>query len=390
MTAKLCLAKGEERRLKAGHLWIYADEVARLDPIEPGELVHVQDHRGHLVGTAYANPASKIIARMMSRKALPELKPSWWMERLQTALAWREWMHETPHYRWIHGEGDKLPGLVIDRFGEDIVIQSHTAGIDAQMDTIIQAVSRLVSPQAIYLNNRASSRRHEGIDRYARLVHGRGSGQVQVVENGAVLNCDALTGQKTGYFYDQRPNRTWVGKLCAGREVLDLFAYVGAFAVQALQGGARHVTSVDASQTALDWACRNVARLGAETSWEGIRGDVPRILQELGEQKRRFDIVICDPPAFVKSRSKRQAGLRGYQRLARSCATLVRPGGLLCTASCSGLISLDEFRLATLKGIREAGRSAQIVHVGEAGADHPWLPAMPEMRYLKFMAWRLD
>ncbi|RMG92369.1 MAG: class I SAM-dependent rRNA methyltransferase, partial [Zetaproteobacteria bacterium] len=234
------------------------------------------------------------------------------------------------------------------------------------------------------------SRKHEGIERYARLVHGHGSGHVQVMENGAILECDALAGQKTGYFFDQRPNRSWVGSLCEGRAVLDLFAYVGAFAVQALKAGAAHVTSVDASQSALHWASRNVARLGAENRWEAIRGDMPRVLHDLGQQKRRFDIVICDPPAFVKSRSKRQAGLRGYQGLARSCAALVRAEGLLCAASCSGLIDMDEFRLATLKGIREAGRSAQIVHVGEAGADHPWLPSMPETRYLKFMAWRLD
>ncbi len=390
MMPKLRLARGEERRLKAGHLWIYRNEVADLDAIEPGALVHVQDHRGHVLGTAYANPESKIVARMMSRKALSALKPAWWRDRLGQALKWREWHFDSPHYRWVHGEGDKLPGLVIDRFGDDIVIQSHTAGIDAQMDAIVEAVRQLVGPRTIYLNNRAASRRHEGLTSEARVVYGEGDGKVAARENGALLHCDALHGQKTGFFYDQRPNRVWVGRLCAGKQVLDLFSYVGAFAVQALAAGADSVTSVDASKQALDWAERNVAACQGRNRWHRVRSDVMPFLRDMQREGGRFEVVVCDPPAFVKSRDKRRSGLIGYQRLAAGCAPLVASGGLLCAASCSGLVGMEEFRKATLAGIRQAGRAAQVVYTGGAGADHPWLPTMPETRYLKFIAFRLD
>jgi len=390
MTGVLKLARGEERRLKAGHLWIYRDEVTKLDVDGPGGLVHVQDDRGHVLGTAYANPASKIVARMMSRKALGSLKVSWWQDRLKAALRTREWLFDMPFYRWVHGEGDKLPGLVIDRFGDDIVIQAHTAGIDTQLDAIVEAIDALVQPKNIYLNNRTASRRHEGLEQYSRVISGNGNGIVTAVEGKADMRCHALEGQKTGYFYDQRPNRHWTGSHAGGRRVLDLFSYVGAFAVQALQGGAREVISVDASATALDWAEHNIAAAGHAMRWQGMQGDVLKLLRTMAEEKQRFDIVICDPPAYVKNRQKIKQGLQGYQHLAGHACRLLKPGGMLCAASCSGLVSMQDFRRATVAGIRQAGRAAQVIHEGGAGADHPWLPTMPETRYLKFIAFMLD
>lgn len=390
MTGMLTLAAHEERRLKAGHLWIYRDEVASLDVACPGGLVHVRDARGHVLGTAYANPNSKIVARMLSRKALHALKPSWWRDRLKVALEMRNWLFDAPYYRWVHGEGDKLPGLVIDRFGNDVVIQSHTAGIDLQLDAIVQAVNELVAVDNIYLNNRAASRVHEGLECGAERLQGMGDGVVTAMEGGLRFQCDALHGQKTGFFYDQRPNREWVAKHGKQRRVLDLFAYVGAFAAPLLRAGASAVVSVDASASALAWAQRNIAQLPEKSSWEGVKGDVLQTLKRLADEGERFDVVICDPPAYVKNRRKLEQGLRGYQRLAQHACRLLRQGGMFCAASCSGLVSMEMFRRASLQGIRQAGRGARVVYEGGAGADHPWLPSMPETRYLKFVAFMLD
>lgn len=390
MTARLRLKADEQRRLKAGHLWIYADEVASLDTVEPGELVHVYDAAGHALGTAYANPASKIVARMLSKKCLSELKPAWWRDRLGAALAMREALFDSPHYRWVHGEGDRLPGLVIDRFGDDVVIQAHTAGMECQLAAIADAVEALIRPANLYVNNKASSRQHEALEAYTRVWRGEGEGEVTAMEGGLPMRCHALAGQKTGYFYDQRPNRAWIGRHCRDKRVLDLFAYVGAFAQASLAGGAAEVVSVDTSAPALDWARRNIEAVGHAGRWQGIAADVSKALADMAARGERFDIVISDPPAYVKSRAKLRQGLRGYTRLAEEATRLVKPGGMLCAASCSGLVGMDDFRKATVQGVKAAGRGAQIVYEGGAGADHPWLPAMPETRYLKFSAMMLD
>jgi len=390
LAGALTLKRGEERRIKAGHLWIYADEAEKVSVDVPGGLVHVSDSRGHALGTAYANPASKIVARMLSKKSFSELKPAWWQERLGQALARRDWAFPTPHYRWVHGEGDKLPGLIVDRFDNDVVLQAHTAGIEMQLENIAAAIDALVKPANIYINNKANSRRYEGLESYTKVWKGSGDGIVEANENGIPMHCHALEGQKTGYFYDQRPNREWIGRLCHGKRVLDLFAYVGAFAVKALEYDAAEVVSLDASETALGWARRNVEAAGFGERWQGVQVDIMRALPDMAAIGERFDVVICDPPAFVKSRNRMQEGLRGYQKLAMEATKLVKPGGIFCAASCSGLVSSDDFRKSTVAGIREAGRGAQIVYEGGAGADHPWLPAMPETRYLKFLGMFLD
>lgn len=390
MSGKLVLKRGEERRLRAGHLWIYKDEVVSLELEKPGGLVHVIDSMGHSFGTAYANPASQIVARMMSKKNLPELKTAWWQDRLQVALKRRQWLFNSPHYRWIHGEGDGLPGLIIDRYGDDLVIQAHTAGIDVHTDNICEALQALVKPRNIYLHNQTPSRLHEGLEMFNRVYSGDGDGSLIADEGGTAMHCHALDGQKTGYFYDQRPNRAWISALSNNKRVLDLFCYVGAFSVQALKGGASQVVSIDASQTALDYAGHNIEQAGLTTGWQARCADVMKELQSMDENKERFDIVICDPPAFVKNRKKMQEGLRGYERLMERATRLVAPGGMLCAASCSGLVGPDDFRKSVNAGIRNAGRKAQVVYEGGAGGDHPWSPSMPETRYLKFLGLMLD
>ncbi|MDX8389862.1 MAG: class I SAM-dependent rRNA methyltransferase [Mariprofundaceae bacterium] len=390
MTGRIQLKKSEERRLKAGHLWIFSNEIAEMEVGKAGELAHVYDSRGYLAGTAYANPNSLITARMLSRKAVNELDLAWWQKRLQAALTLRESFFPTSHYRWVFAEGDFLPGLVIDRFGDDVVIQAYTAGIELQLPTIIEAVQALVSPRNIYLQNNLKSRELEGLNQYAKVAVGDGDGLITAVEGGASLHCHALSGQKSGYFYDQRPNRSWIANHVDGKRVLDLFSYVGAFAVQSLQAGASEVVSIDASESALAFAEENVKTLDASSRWQGVKADVMHVLADMQAGGEKFDVVICDPPAFVKGRKQMKSGLAGYEKLNTMASRLVSPGGILCSASCSGLVTFDEFRKVMGRSLRAGGHRAHTLYEGSAGVDHPSLPAMAETRYLKFMALHVE
>jgi len=390
MVGRIELKKNEERRLKAGHLWIFSNEIKSIEVERPGDLAQVFDARGKLLGTAYANPHSLIAGRMLSRKALEQLDTDWWQRRLGMALQLRDALFAAPHYRWVHGEGDRLPGLIIDRFGDDVVVQAHTAGIERQLESVCEAITALVAPKNIYLQNDIRVRKLEGLENYTRVHSGDGTGEIVAVEHGVAMHAHALEGQKTGYFFDQRPNRAWLAPLTKGKRVLDLFSYVGAFSAQALQAGAAEVVSVDASQAALKYAERNMNELGAAERWQGVCADVMKWIPEQIAAGERFDVVVCDPPAFVKSRKLLREGLAGYQKVNKLAARLVAPGGILCSASCSGLVSSDDLRKSVSMGLREAGRSARIIYEGGAGADHPWLPAMPETRYLKFFAMVLD
>jgi len=390
MLPRIVLKKDEDRRLRRGHLWVFSNEVEAVPQIEPGDLVHLYDQRGHFLGTGYANPHSLILARLLTGKPKEQLGRDWWQERLGEALSRRRRLFAHDHYRWVHGEGDSLPGLIVDRFGDTVAIQAHTAGIERHLDTIVSAIKALIAPAAVILQNDFAARDYEHLPRYARYAHGEGDGTVHAEENGLAFRCNALSGQKTGYFFDQRPNRAFVAQQAAGRSVLDLFSYVGSFSVQALAAGANRVVSVDASEEAVAQTAHNVRAIGGEARWQGHCKDVMAELGALFDAGERFDIVICDPPAFVKSRKQIKNGLTGYQKLNRMAARLVAPGGLLCAASCSGLVDEENFIRHVAMGIREAGRRGRIVQQGGAGADHPWLPAMPESRYLKFVTLQLD
>lgn len=365
-----------------------------LECAEAGELVHVFDDRGSLLGSAYANPHSLITGRMLSRRQIEALDAGFWKSRLQAALSYRERMFPTPHYRWVHGEADGMPGLIVDRYGGDVVVQAHTAGIERHLDPLCTAIAEVSDPANIYLKNDARVRELDGLTCYTRVYAGGGDGEVAANESVVPgmplwMRCQAMKGQKTGYFYDQRMNRRWVARFARGKRVLDLFAYVGAFAIQALHAGAEEVVSVDRSADSLAYARENTEAIGARDRWQGICADVNVTLGAMISAGERFDIVVCDPPAFAKGRKQVRAGLAGYTNLNRLAAKLVAPGGLLASSSCSGLVSEDEFLKSVSRGIREAALKAGVVHSAGAAPDHPWLAAMPETRYLKFYVFRI-
>ncbi len=379
----------EDRALRRGRLWIYKDEIAELALDGPGGLVHVFNAQGRCLGTAYAHPDTTIAARLLSKKALRALKPAWWRDRLQTAMALRARVIGGAHWRWVHGEGDRLPGLIVDRYGDALVVQPHTAGMDRRLSAVLDALEAIASPRAIYVQARAEGRKVEGLKLYAACARGEGTGEIVAEEGGITFRAHALAGQKTGFFYDQRDNRLWLRGIAKGARVLDAFCYVGGFGLQALAGGAESVLFLDASEEALSWARENVRKAGFAERASFHRADAMEALDALASEGARFEIVVCDPPAFARSRAQVPAALRGYEKLAQLAARLVATGGILCLASCSGVVPAEDFRKACLRGIRAAGRTASVIRQGSQAADHPWPLAMPELQYLKFFAFAL-
>ncbi|RME85790.1 MAG: class I SAM-dependent rRNA methyltransferase [Zetaproteobacteria bacterium] len=382
---RLVLKPHEERALKRGRLWIYDNEIGSLHVDGPGGLVHVYSAAGTPIGTAYAHPDNVIAARLISKSLLRELKPKWWEERLAEAARWREELVGGEHWRWVHGEGDRLPGLVVDRYGDQIVVQAHTAGIDRELDKILDAIERIARPRAIFAHHRIPGREKEGLPLENKRLRGEGDGELVAKEHGLVFRCHALFGQKTGYFYDQRTNRRWIRGIARGKRVLDAFSYVGGFALHALAGGAKEAVALDVSARALGYARANAEANGLSARFSAHQADAMEALAAMAAERTRFDLVVCDPPAFAKHKSQLSKALYGYQKLARLAAQVVAPGGMLAIASCSAVVPIEMFRRAVLKGVREAGRSASVVYQGGQAEDHPWPLAMPELAYLKFL-----
>jgi 23S rRNA (cytosine1962-C5)-methyltransferase len=372
----------QDRRLKSGYPWAFSNEIAMtpaLRAIPPGAIVRLEGDDGWRFGTFMFNPHSLIAARRLDRDPAIAIDADWVKARLAEAIDLRARLIGSAFHRLVHAEADGLPGLIIDRFGDVAVLQANTAGMDRLLPLITEALLALLPLRAIVARNDSASRVHESLPQEVRLLHGEDAACI-VDEAGVVFPVDPLAGQKTGFFFDQRPNRDRVAALAQGARVLDVFCHTGAFGLRAAGAGAKTVTLVDSSQPALDHAMAAVARNG----FHGVtarRGDAFDVMESLaGEQ---FDIVICDPPAFAKSRKDQAAGLRAYQRMARLAAPLVAPGGFLFAASCSHHASVDAFAEQIATGVLRARREARILATTGAGADHPVHPHLPESAYLK-------
>ena len=391
--APLQLRKGEDRRIRAGHLWIYSNEVdttaTPLTAFAPGDPVEVRDSRGAALGSGYVNPHSLICCRLVSRRPDQALDGVLLEGRLREALALRERLFEEPYYRLAHGEGDRLPGLVVDRFGDVLVVQITTAGMDRVRDDILAALDSVVPGAAVILRNDTPSRALEGLEQGVEVVRGEVPEQVPLRENDTAFEVTPATGQKTGWFFDHRENRRRLRRYVPGARVLDVFSYIGGWGVQAAAAGAAAVTSVDSSAAALDGARRNAELNGVEERMELLRGDAFEVLRSLREQGRRFDVVVLDPPAFIKRRRDAAQGMQGYQRVNRLAMDLVEQGGYLVSASCSHHLSRDDLRGVMLRASRELRRDLQLLEEGGQGPDHPVHPAIPETAYLKAFFARL-
>jgi 23S rRNA (cytosine1962-C5)-methyltransferase len=310
---------------------------------------------------------------------------------LQRALEMRETLYDTPFYRLIHAEADGLPGVVVDRFGETVVFQPNAAWADARSDMIAEALDRVLGPTAIVMNGAGRARKAEGLSEEVVLLKGNVDAAIPVQMNGATYFADVIGGQKTGLFFDQRPNHAFAARLARqGARVLDVFSHVGGFSLACLAQGARTALAVDGSSPALELAQKGAQAMNRGDDFQTRQGDAFQVMEALAAERAEFDIVICDPPAFAPNKKALDAGLRAYERVARLAAPLVRKGGYLGLCSCSHAADLSRFRGASARGIGRAGRSAQLIHTGFAGPDHPQLPQLAETGYLKSVFFRLN
>ncbi|MFL1461113.1 class I SAM-dependent rRNA methyltransferase [Roseococcus sp. DSY-14] len=387
----LRLLPGHDRRVKHGHPWVFSNEV-RMDAaaraLPPGGPVRLEGEDGVRHGVWHFNPHSLIAARLLDRRLDRAPDAAWFGARLAAALALRERLGVARFCRLAHAEADGLPGLVVDRFGEVLAVQANTAGMDAALPLVVQALRDLLSPRAILLRNDSPVRRLEGLAEEARLAHGT-EAVARVEENGLTFEVDLLGGQKTGWFFDQRDNRARVAALARGATVLDAFCHTGGFGLAAARAGAAQVTLLDRSQPALDLALATAAANGLP-GVEALRGDALEVLERLGAEGRRFGVVVSDPPAFAKTRKDIPNALRAYVRLARLSAALVEPGGFLFIASCSHHAEPGAFAGAVAEGVFRARRTGRILWSGGAGPDHPVHPILPESAYLKAQLLQLD
>ncbi len=385
--APLRLKKNEDRRLRAGHVWVYSNEIdtgaTPLTSFEPGQAVVIEDHSGRPLGSGYVNPHTLICARLISRDSTQSLNQSLLVHRLNVCRSLREKLLPQPYYRLAFGDSDGLPGLVVDRYGSVVVAQITTAGMERVKEEIVAAIDKVLHPQAIVLRNDSASRETEGLGNYVEVALGEVSGQVMIEENGVRFEVSVLEGQKTGWFYDQRLNRARLSGYVAGARVLDVFSYTGAWGVQAAAAGAASVLCVESSARAVDWARNNAAMNGVEDRLSVLHQDAFEALRLLRSERRHFDVVIVDPPAFIKRRKDATEGMRAYYRLNQMAMQVLARDAILVSASCSYHLARSDLQQILLQSSRHVDRFLQLVEQGGQGPDHPVHPAIPETGYLK-------
>ncbi len=375
----------EDRRLRAGHLWIYSNEIdiARtpLKTVTAGSLCRFEDARGKPLGAGYVNPQALLCGRVLTGQYDAVIDADWFARRLQTAAALRDRLYALPFYRLAFGEADGLPGLVVDRYGDVFVVQIGTAGMELLKGRIVAALQTAFSPRGIVLRNDSPAREAESLPLYVEEI-GDVPDHVVIDEGGVKFEIAMRGGQKTGWFFDQRDNRDRLGRYLAPEsKVLDVFSYVGGWALRARGYGAAEATCVDSSAPALEGVARNAAL--NETAVETLRGEALDVMKQLAADGRRFDVVVVDPPALIKRKRDHEEGLGLYGRLNRAAINLLTPGGILVSCSCSHHLAPEELQRVLLREGRAAGRRLQILESLAQGPDHPVHPAIAETRYLK-------
>lgn len=385
--------KANARAIRHGAPWVYDNELVtdrRTRALAPGSVAVLEDAGREPLALVAVNPGSRIMARVLERDLNARIDAPWLAARLRSALALRERVFEAPFYRLVHAEGDGLPGVVIDRFGDAAVIQPNAAWAERLLPELTAALREVTGVGTVLKNAGGRARALEGLDDANAVLAGQApQAPVAVPMNGATYLADLTGGQKTGLFYDQRPNHAFAAGLARGARVLDVFSHVGGFSLAALAAGAASALAVDSSEPALALARGGAGLSGVADRFATRKADAFQALAALGEEGAQFDLVVCDPPAFAPSRQALEAGLRAYERVARLAAPLVAEGGILGLCSCSHAADLARFRAACLRGIGRAGRAGPILHTGFAGPDHPQHPHLAETAYLKALFFRL-
>lgn len=385
----LRLRRNEERRLRAGHLWVFSNEVdvdaTPLRNFSAGDLVLVEDHRQAPLGIAYVNPDSLICARILTRDFHTAIDESFLSRRLTRALHLRELLFERPFYRLVYGESDGLPGIVIDRFGDVLVVQANTAGAERLLEPTVAILDKLLLPRAIVLKNVSSSRELEGLNSYVEILRGVLDGPTRIVENDVPFWVDPVQGQKTGWFYDHRLNRKMAAKLAKCQRVLDLFCYTGAWGVQAAVAGAEQVDCVDSSAAAIELAKDNARLNGVDDRMRFVQADVFEFLKQSRDDRRRYDLIVLDPPALIKRKRDIKAGTEAYRRLNQLVMQTLNPGGVMVSASCSYHLPRSVLHEILRSLSRHLDRQLVFFWQSGQGPDHPVHPGIAETEYLKAM-----
>lgn len=393
--AIVTLKKGEGRMLKSGGLWIFDNEIASiLGSFEDGDIVAVHDFDGYGLGKGFINRNSKIRVRMMTRNRHQEIDEAFLKMRVQEAWDYRKKVSDTGSCRVIFGEADFLPGLVVDKFSDVLVVQSLALGIDRLKDQIVELLKEVLAADGIkirgvYERSDAKVRRQEGMELYKGFIGEAFDTNVEIKENGVRYMVDVKDGQKTGFFLDQKYNRKAIQHLCKDAKVLDCFTHTGSFALNAGYGGAKEVTGVDASELAVEQATLNSKLNGMEDRVKFICRDVFELLPELEEKGEKFDVVILDPPAFTKSRNSVKNAVKGYREINLRAMKLVRDGGFLATCSCSHFMTYELFTQTIHQAARNVHKRLRQVEYRTQAPDHPILWAAEESYYLKFYVFQV-
>ncbi len=392
--ATVILRPGREKAILNRHPWVFSGAVARIEgSVEDGDLVRVTDSRAGYLATGYLNRRSQIQVRLLTWDPSERVDAAFWHRRLERAIAGREGLSLKPAtnaYRLVHAEADGLPGLVVDRYADWLVVQCLTVGMACRREEIVGLLAKLLRPAGIYGRDDAGVRAKEGLPLEAGPLWGHEPpDRLEIRENDLRFRVDLRRGHKTGFYLDQRESRARTAAYAVGARVLNAFAYSGAFGVYAARAGAKSVVNIDSSFQVLEWAEENVALNGCAEQ-EMIAGDAFQVLRGYREEGQSFDLVILDPPKFAASRGQVQGATRGYKDLNLLALQLLRPGGLLVTFSCSGLVSADLFQKIVFGASVDAGRDVQILERLAQGPDHPVLLTFPESAYLKGLVCRVQ
>lgn len=389
----LRLKANADRRLRAGHLWVYSNEIdvaaTPLHGFAAGDQAILEAAGGKPLGIVAMSPNNLICARLLSRDLKHELDKSLLVHRLNVCLSLRERLFDKPCYRLVYGDSDLLPGLVVDRFFDILVVQLASATMERHKDDVLAALIQVLKPSGILLKNDSSARDAEGLERYVETAYGQVPEWVALEENGVKFEAPVIEGQKTGWFYDHRMNRARLAPYVQGKRVLDLFSYIGGWGVQAAAFGASEVFCVDASAFALDGVERNAALNGQAEKITCVEGDAFAALRELKAAEERFDVVIADPPAFIKRKKDIKNGEAAYRRLNEAAMRMLNKDGILVSASCSMHLAEDNLHQILLQSARHLDRNIQLLERGAQGPDHPEHMAIPETRYIKSLTVRL-
>ncbi len=390
---KLKIKKHHEVRIVRGHPWIFSNEIenfAALKYLEKGTLVEVQVKKDEPFALAYFNPNNLISARILTYDVKQEINEDFFIEKISAAKILRDRFFDKPFYRLIHSEADFLPGLIIDRLDNILSCQISTAGMEKLSPLLISALEKLFPDAAIIFRNDVESRKLEGLELYVKTIKGDIPDKIEIEENGLKFAIDVKSGQKTGWFFDQRKNRDFIGLVSKNCDVLDAFCYLGGFGLNALKNGANSVTFIDSSQEAINHVKQNITLNNFTQKTEIITKKVYETLDNADFQKRKFDVVVLDPPAFIKSKKDFFSGLKGYEKLVKLSANLVKPNGLLMLASCSHNATIGDLIAAANDGFRKSNRRAKLIRSFGADLDHPIHPALKESEYLKSITFMVE